>query len=166
MARMVCQASVFLSHAFASQNFVYAQAKAGIFNSLSRVRLNRRSTRTSFRSSPTINVEGIKNEPTASASLPRAGAQLGYKLFSPSSSPHGSCRASSGMADKGSVPARPREIDVARRTKFSELPAQLPASRQDRLAYYAFDLLLLNPQEVARNRRRCCKSCSRCHRRL
>ena len=49
-------ASVFSSHALASRNFVYAQAKAGIFISLSRVMLNRRSTRTSFRSSPTIKV--------------------------------------------------------------------------------------------------------------
>src|SRR6185436_14021285 len=42
MARMACQASVASSHALASRNFVYAHAKAGIFISLSRVRLNRR----------------------------------------------------------------------------------------------------------------------------
>jgi bifunctional non-homologous end joining protein LigD len=34
------------------------------------------------------------------------------------------------------------------RTNFSELQAELAAGRQDRLVYYAFDLLWLNGQDL------------------
>ena len=56
---MACQASVASSHALARQNFMYPHANAGIFINLSRVRLNRRSTSTSFSSSPTTNVKTL-----------------------------------------------------------------------------------------------------------
>src|SRR3954467_13006793 len=56
IARIACQASVALIQAFACRNLVYAQRNAGIFISLSRVSLNRRSTSTSFRSSPATKV--------------------------------------------------------------------------------------------------------------
>jgi bifunctional non-homologous end joining protein LigD len=36
------------------------------------------------------------------------------------------------------------------RTNFSELQAELAASRQDRLVYYAFDLLYLNGYDLRR----------------
>jgi len=55
--RMVCHACVASNHALACRNLPKAQANVGIFINLSRVRLNRRSTSTSFRSSPMINVK-------------------------------------------------------------------------------------------------------------
>ena len=57
--RMACQASVASNHAFACRNLAYAQANAGIFINLSRVRLNRRSISTSLRTSPMINVRTL-----------------------------------------------------------------------------------------------------------
>jgi hypothetical protein len=72
---MVRQASVASNHALACRNLAYAQANAGIFINLSRVRLNRRSTSTSFRSSPTINVRTLFTiwPVAASGCPPRAG---------------------------------------------------------------------------------------------
>ena len=50
IARMACQVSVASSHSLASRNFAYAQAKAGIFISLSLVSAEQTlSTSTSFR---------------------------------------------------------------------------------------------------------------------
>jgi hypothetical protein len=63
---MVCQPSVACSHALAWQYLANADVKAGISINLSRVRLNKRSTSTSLRSSPTINTRILLvNRPVA-----------------------------------------------------------------------------------------------------